>query len=174
MFKILVLTLVGLVALNAANLSVVQGEVKAHTEVFGDSKIEPSTKQIKADLTMDDSIESLKGKVYFETLSLVSEIKDRDAHMYELLNESKYKTISFDISSVRKVDENYEVSGTLTLNGISKSVIAKTTINQVNKNIALSGGFSFNLTDFEIKPPKLLFLTVRNQIDISYNIAFKK
>ena len=173
MFKVLTLIFLGLGAF-ASNLNVVKGEIKAHTEVFGDSKIDPSTKQIKADLTIDDSIESIKGKVYFETLSLISETKDRDSHMYELLNEPKYKTISFTISNVKKTEENYEINGTLTLNGVSKPVVAKTIINQENNSVALSGGFSINLTDYEMKPPKLLFLTVRNQIDISYNIELKK
>jgi hypothetical protein len=47
-------------------------------------------------------------------------------------------------------------------------------INQENDGILLTGGFSFNLTDFNLEPPIMLFLTVRNQIDISYNILLKE
>lgn len=173
MFKVLVLVFIGLFA-NAANLNVVQGEIKAHTEVFGDSKINPSTKEIKSDLVIGDSIESIKGKIYFATMSLISDTKDRDSNMYELLNATKFKTISFDISSINKIENEYELNGSLTLNGITKEISAKTAINEENNSLAFSGGFSINLTDYGMKPPKLLFLTVRNQIDISYNIELKK
>ena len=52
MFKLLVILSLGLFA-NANNLTVQNGEIKAHTEVFGDSEINPSTKNVKADLTIE-------------------------------------------------------------------------------------------------------------------------
>ena len=97
MFKKIVLLIILSFSLYANNLSVVTGEIKAHTEVFGDSEINPTTKEVKANLIVENSLESIKGQIFFDTLSLVSEKKDRDAHMYELLNEPKFKTISFDI-----------------------------------------------------------------------------
>ena len=173
MFKLLVILSLGLFA-SANNLTIQNGEIKAHTEVFGDSQINPTTKNIKTELTIEDSIESIKGKIYFETLSLISEKKDRDANMYTLLNAEKFKTISFDIRSITKTSEAYEIKGALTLNGITKNIKAKIIINQQNNQISLNGGFSFNLTDFNLEPPKMLFLTVRNQIDISYNISLNE
>jgi polyisoprenoid-binding protein YceI len=169
MFKLLLVLSLVLFA-NASNLSVQNGEIIAHTEVFGDSQINPTTKDVKADLTMNDSIESIKGKIYFDTLSLISDEKTRDEHMYELLNVEKYKTISCDIRSITKVGDDYELKGVLTLNGISKNLKAKVSVTQINNLISLKGNFSFNLTDFSMEPPKMIFLTVRNQIDISYNI----
>ncbi len=173
MFKLLVILSLGLFA-SANNLTVQNGEIKAHTEVFGDSEINPTTKNVKTELTIEDSVESIKGKIYFETLSLISEKKDRDANMYTLLNVEKFKTISFDVKSITKNAETYEIKGALTLNGITKNIKAKININEQNNEIILNGGFSFNLTDFSMEPPKMLFLTVRNQIDISYNISLKK
>lgn len=172
MFKVLVLICLGIFSY-ANSLNVVNGEVKAHTEVFGDSKINPSTKDVKGELTMNDSIESLKGKIYFKTLSLISDTKDRDAHMYELLNSTKYDQISFNLLNVIKSDSGYEISGVLTLNGVSKSISSKSTIINENALINLKGDFAIKLTDFGMKPPKLLFLTVRDQIDINYDINIK-
>jgi polyisoprenoid-binding protein YceI len=173
MFKLLVI--LGLVlGANATSINVQSGEIKAHTEVFGDSEINPTTKNVKTELTIEDSIESIKGKIYFETLSLISEKKDRDEHMYTLLNAEKFKTISFDVKSITKTSEAYEIKGALTLNGITKNIKAKINIIEQNNKITLNGGFSFNLTDFSMEPPKMLFLTVRNQIDISYNISLEK
>lgn len=173
MFKLLVILSLALFA-NANNLTVQNGEIKAHTNVFGDSEINPTTKSVKADLTMENSIESIKGKIYFETLTLISDKKSRDEHMYELLQVEKFKTISFDIRSITKNETDYEIKGALTLNGVTKNIKAKIIINQQNNQISLNGGFSFNLTDFNLEPPTMMFLTVRNQIDITYNISLNE
>jgi polyisoprenoid-binding protein YceI len=173
MFKLLVILSLALFV-NANNLTVQNGEIKAHTEVFGDSEINPTTKNVKADLTIENSIESIKGKIYFETLTLISDKKSRDEHMYELLQVEKFKTISFDIRSITKNETDYEIKGALTLNGVTKNIKAKIIINQQNNQISLNGGFSFNLTDFNLEPPKMMFLTVRNQIDITYNISLNE
>ena len=173
MFKLLIILSLALFA-SASSLVVQKGEIKAHTEVFGDSEINPATKNIKADLTIENSIESIKGKIYFETLTLISDKKNRDEHMYELLQVEKFKTISFDIRSITKNETDYEIKGALTLNGVTKNIKAKIIINQQNNQISLNGGFSFNLTDFNLEPPKMMFLTVRNQIDITYNISLNE
>lgn len=172
MFKLLIVLSLVLFA-NASNLSVQNGEIIAHTEVFGDSQINPSTKDVKADLTMNESIESIKGKIYFDTISLISDKKTRDEHMYELLQAEKFKTITFDIRSITKVDVDYEIKGVLTLNGVQRNIKAKISINKQNNQLLLTGGFSFNLTDFSLEPPTMMFLTVRNQTDISYNITLE-
>ena len=173
MFKLLVI--LGLVlGANATSINVQSGEIKAHTEVFGDSEINPTTKNVKADLTIEDTIESIKGKIYFETLTLVSDKKGRDENMHELLKIEKYRTISFDIKNIVKNENGYDINGVVTLNGISKSITAKTVIYRQNNQLLLNGEFSFNLTDFSIEPPVMMFLTVRNQIDVSYNIVLSE
>lgn len=172
MYKLLVILILAL-GVSANTLNIQKGEIIGHTEVFGDSQINPTTKDVKADLTMNDSIESIKGKIYFDTISLISDKKTRDEHMYELLKAEKFKTISFDIKSITKTDVDYEIKGVLTLNGVSKNIKAKISINQQNNQILLTGGFSFNLTDFSLEPPTMMFVTVRNQIDISYNITLE-
>lgn len=173
MFKILLILGLGLAAM-ASTLNIQKGEITAHTEVFGDSQINPTTKEVNAFLTIENNIESIQGKIYFDSISLISQKKDRDENMYELLNVEKYKTISFNITSIVKNETNYDINGILTLNGISKNITSKSVISDENAVVLLNGGFSFNLTDFGLEPPKLLFLTVRNQIDISYNIELNK
>lgn len=158
----------------AGNLNIANGQIKAHTEVFGDSTIDPETKSIQGDLTIDTTVESIKGKIYFNTLSLVSDKKDRDENMYELLKADKIKTISFDITSITKNNEGYVISGNLNLNGISKNINVKSAITENKNLVTLNGAFSMKLTDFGLKPPTLLFLTVRDQIDITYNILLTK
>ncbi len=173
MSKILIILCLSL-ALNAANLNIQKGEIIAHTEVFGDSQISPSTKEINTFLTIQKEVESIRGKIYFDTITLISQKRDRDSNMYELFNFQKYKNISFDISNIVKNENGYYINGDLTLNGITKNITTNGEIINNKDAILLKGGFSFNLTDFNLEPPTMFFLTVRNQIDISYNIQLKK
>ncbi|MBU0923516.1 YceI family protein [bacterium] len=173
MYKILIILCLSLAAI-ASSLSVQKADITAHTEVFGDSQINPSTKEINTFLTIQKEVESIRGKIYFDTITLISEKRDRDSNMYELLNFQKYKTISFDISSIVKNDNGYDINGDLTLNGVTKNITTKGEIINNKDAILLKGGFSINLTDFNLEPPTMFFLTVRNQIDISYNIELKK
>ena len=94
--------------------------------------------------------------------------------MYKLLNVDKFETISFDIKNIIKNEINYDISGVLTLNGIAKDIIVKSDISEEKSNILLNGKFSFNLTDFNLEPPSMLFLKVRDQIDITYKIYLKR
>ena len=174
MFKKLVFTLALGLSLYAGNLSVSNSAIMAQTEVFGDSEINPYTKNVQSSLTIDDKIESIKGQIFFDTLTMVSTKKDRDDHMYKLLNVEKYKTVTFDITSVVRNGLNYDINGILTLSGVSKEITVKSNIIEENGQIILDGGFSFNLTDFKLEPPTMLVLTVRNQIDIIYKIDLKK
>ena len=94
--------------------------------------------------------------------------------MYKLLNVDNFETISFDIKNIIKNEINYDISGVLTLNGIAKDIIVKSDISEEKSNILLNGKFSFNLTDFNLEPPSMLFLKVRDQIDITYKIYLKR
>ena len=173
MSKILIILCLSL-ALNAANLNIQKGEIIAHTEVFGDSQISPSTKEINTFLTIQKEVESIRGKIYFDTITLISQKRDRDSNMYELFNFQKYKNISFDISNIVKNENGYYINGDLTLNGITKNITTNGEIINNKDAILLKGGFSFNLTDFNLEPPSMLFLKVRDQIDITYKIYLKR
>ena len=174
MFKKLVFTLALCIGLYAENLSVSSGALMAHTEIFGDSQINPITRNLKGELSIENSLESIKGKIYFQTITLISDKKDRDEHMYKLLNVDKFESTSFEIKSIVKNEINYDINGVITLNGISKKITVKSDISEKNNQIYLDGKFSFNLTDFNLEPPSMLLLTVRNQIDITYKIYLKR
>jgi polyisoprenoid-binding protein YceI len=173
MFKLILSALLAL-SLSAADLPLQSGFIQAHTEVFGDSAIEPATNKVSSTLQMNDSIESIKGTIRINTLDLISSKKDRDANMYELLQASLHPTIAFEITTIIKNEQNYTIEGNLTLNGITKPVSTKTTITQEEEKINLFGEFSIKLTSFGMKPPSMFFLTVRDQIYITYNLHYAK
>ena len=159
--------------LNAAMFSLQTGEIKAHTEIFGDSGIDPKTTAISSLLMMEDGVETLKGTVSFETLSFKSDKEDRDENMYESMNAQLHKNISFYILSLNKVENMYEIKGFLILNGVKKEITSTVTIVQNKDTLKLDGTFSIKMSEFNIEPPTLLFLSVRDQVDITYNLNYE-
>ncbi len=158
----------------ANDLVLQEGKIAAHTEVFGDSTIDPVSTQIDSKLTMDDTIETIKGTLSIPSLSLISDNKDRDKHMYDVLKIDINPTIAFNIVSITKAAEDYKIKGFLTLNKVVKQVETVATISDDNGTIALDGNFSILLTDYGMEPPSMFFVTVRDQIDIHYTLTYKK
>ncbi|MCK9336245.1 MAG: YceI family protein [Arcobacteraceae bacterium] len=173
MFKLVLVAILALWA-NAYELSFDDGYINAHTEVLGDSNINPSTKMISSNLSKEDSIESLKGKININAVDLKSGKEKRDSNMCELLNVTIHPDISFEIQSVQKVEDKYIISGILTLNGISRNISSRAEIIESTESLSIEGGFDIELTDYGMQPPKMFFLTVRNKIDISYLLNYKK
>jgi len=173
MHKLFLVVILGIFAF-ANNLMLDQGEITAHTEVFGDNNINPKTQDINSILSMNRGIESIKGDIEIKSISLSSNNKDRDKNMHELLNIKTYPLISSRIEHIQKKDNKYEISGMVTLNGISNKFTSIAIINESEKRVDLTGTFSIKLTQFGLKPPVLIFLTVRDQIDINYNLAYIK
>lgn len=174
MFKLL-LILLTIISLNAKNLPLSSGQILAHTQMFGDSKINPSTNEIHSNLIIENKIESIRGNIFIKTVSLISDKKDRDKDMYKLLNSDLFPEISFKIEKITNVKEDmFTIFGNLTLNGITKNIYSKCSVVDKDNLLNLNGKFSINLTDFNMEPPTLLFLKVRNQIDISYNLIYIK
>lgn len=122
---------------------------------------------------MDDSIESLKGTVALNTLDLVSDNSDRDAHMYETLGVKEFTKISFDIKKIIKIQDSYSIGGSLKLHGVEKALVVPATIIKTNDGVNITSKFSFNMSEYGIEPPTLLFLTVRDLVDIDVNLELK-
>lgn len=176
MHKLILLVLFSIFSY-ANNLVLQEGEIKAHTEILGDSKIDPSTKTINSKLTIDKNIESIKGDISISSLTLKSDNEDRDKHMYEVLNIEVHPKIHLNIIDIKKDEKDgnlYNINASLTLNGVTKNIISNSKIAEENNIINFDGSFSIKLTQFNIEPPSLLFLTVRDQIDINYNLSYEE
>ena len=158
----------------AGNLELVSGKIKAHTEVMGDTTIDPSTTKISTKLTMAKSITSIKGKVYINAKSLVSDNSSRDKNMYKTLKVANFKTISYTISSIKAgTNGKYRLIGKLNFAGKTKALSLNASITKKSSNISLKSNFSIKLTNYGLTPPKILFLSVRDKIDINIELQLK-
>ena len=173
MFK-LVLVLLFALYTSASPLELLEGKIQAHTEVFGDSTINPKTSSIIANVKKKDSIESINGELSIKAISLVSDNKDRDKHMYDVLKVVQSPTITFYITHITKIENKYKIDGILKMNHIRKNISSMATIIEDENNITMNGNFSIKVSDFGLEAPTMFFLTVRDQIDIKYNFNFNR
>lgn len=174
MKKVLFLALLSTAWLAAGNLVVTKGKIKAHTEVFGDSTIDPSTTGLQSHLTMKNTIESIRGTIDVSMKILQSDNKERDEHMLEAIEEVKYPLAKYTFKDIERSNKGYIVNGILDFHGIKRPLSIQAEITKTNQKINFKGRSSFLMSSYNVKPPKMLFLTVRDQIDLDIDVAFEK
>lgn len=174
MKKVLFWALISTAWLAAGNLVVTKGQIKAHTEVFGDSTIDPSTTGLQSHLTMKNSIESIRGTIDVSMKILQSDNKERDEHMLEAIEELKYPLAKYTFKDIERSHKGYIVNGILDFHGIKRPLSIQAEITKTKQKINFKGSSSFLMSNYNVKPPKMLFLTVRDQIDLDIDVTFEK
>jgi polyisoprenoid-binding protein YceI len=172
--RYLLATLLTTATLFSANLTFSSGSVEAHTKIMGDSNINPSSSNIVSHLTMDKGdVTTLKGSVDVSLVELKSENEDRDEHMHETINVDKYAKTTYTINSVEKnTAGTYNISGTLSLHGITKNIDLLGTVIESGESVSINAKTTFNMSDFGIEPPSMLFLTVRDLLEMSIDTTY--
>jgi polyisoprenoid-binding protein YceI len=156
------------------NLKFQSGYIKGHTEVFGDSTIDPIFHKATSKLTIGSTIDTIKGTVEVSIKDFVSDNRERDDHMQNALGSSSFPKASYNITGITSNGgDKYTLNGTLNLHGVSKPLSFNGTITNEGKYIHMKEKSKIKMTDFGITPPKLLLLTVRNQVDLSVDILLK-
>jgi polyisoprenoid-binding protein YceI len=158
----------------AGNLMITQADVQAHTEVFGDSTINPRTTNLTSHLTMENKIESIRGAIDISMLDLKSDNADRDEHMAKSIESAKYTLATYTVKEVKKSAKGYSVNGILDFHGVKKPLTIQAEIHNNKGEITFKGTSSFLMSSYNVTPPKMFFLTVRDQIDLTIDVKFKK
>jgi len=158
----------------ASDLVVTTASIKAHTEVFGDSTIDPVTTSLTSRLSMSGGIETIKGTVDASIRLLKSDNAKRDEHMVKAIESDKYPLATYSFKEVKKAGAKYKISGILNFHGVKKPLSITADIKEKNGKVSFKGQGSFKMSSYGVKPPKLLLLTVRDQIDLDIDVQFKK
>ena len=159
----------------AGNLSFESGMIKAHTEVFGDSTIDPVFKKATSNLSMGDSITSLKGTMEVSIADFISDNKKRDEHMYETMDNDKFPKASFEIKEVIvKGGDNVTLKGVMSIHGVSKPFSFEGSVSEEGSKVRIRAKSSMKMSDYGITPPKMVFLTVRDQVDLTVDVVLKR
>ncbi|MDP3292845.1 MAG: YceI family protein [Sulfuricurvum sp.] len=159
----------------AGNLSFESGSIKAHTEVFGDSSIDPTAKKATSHLSMDAAPATLKGTIEISMSDLISDNKKRDTNMQETLESSTFPKAVFEIKEVVvKGGDNVILKGAMNLHGVTKPMSFEGTVSEEASKVRIKVKSSMKMTDFGITPPKMVFLVVRDQVDLNVDVVLKR
>lgn len=134
-----------------------------------DKTIDPLSTSLQAELSMKDSdINSLRGVFFIDMKLFSSDNKSRDENMHEANELGKYPFARYTISSISKAEENnmYTINGILNFHGQEKALKAKAEILYQNNTLTLNATANILASEYNLEMPCLLFLCVRDQIDI--------
>lgn len=173
MNKIVLLFLIS-IGLFGADLNLKNGSVAAHTEMLMDKTIDPLNNALQAAITMQNGdITTMQGKFWVEMSLFKSDKSDRDESMYKEIQADKFKLATYTISSVTKVDnDTYKIKGKLDFHGVSKELEAKAKITATNSEVTLEATSMILVSDYGVKMPCMVFMCVRDQVDLSVKASF--
>ncbi len=161
----------------AGALQLQEGSIQAHTEMMMDSEINPLNKSLQADVSIEGlNIKTLAGKFWVDLNLFASDKKDRDEHMYESLESTKYTSASFSILNIEATEEKdtYTINGKLSFHGVERALQAKAKIYFQNNTLHFEAKSMINMPDYGVEMPCMVFMCVRDQVDLVVKAAFSK
>ncbi len=105
---------------------------------------------------------------------LISDNKKRDTNMLETLESDTFPKAVFEIKEVSAKGANHLLKGTMSLHGVTKPMSFEGSITQEGSKVRIKASSMMKMSDFGIKPPKMVFLTVRDQVDLSVDVLLKR
>ena len=161
----------------AGSLQLQDGSIEAHTEMMMDSEINPLNKSLQADVSIEGvNINTLAGKFWVDLNLFASDKKDRDEHMYKSLESTKFTSAAFSILNVQATAEKdiYSINGKLNFHGVEKALEAKAKIYFENNTLHFEATSMINMPDYGIEMPCMVFMCVRDQVDLVVKATFTK
>ena len=116
---------------------------------------------------------------YLDLNTLDTGNNKRDKDMYETLESEKYPFAEFygklvtpfnpDTAAVQKV----KVRGTFSIHGASREMVIEGTLQQTGNGLKVTASWTLDLSNYNIKPPGILFYRVDEEVDIAINATLK-
>lgn len=116
---------------------------------------------------------------YLDLNTLETGVEKRDKDMRETLETEEYPFAEFygTLSSPfdPEADGPREVTarGEFTIHGITREIAVEGTLERTAEGLHLTAAWTLDMTDYEIKPPGILFYRVSEQIDIEIEATLK-
>ena len=111
--------------------------------------------------------------VVIKIASFNSKNSNRDSNTIEVTEALKYPNVSLSSNSIKQANDRLTVKGTLKFHGISKEIIFDAQKEIIKDEIKVTGNFKILMTDFKIKPPKLLGIATDKNIKLSFTVFYK-
>ncbi len=167
--KKIFLLLCAVLPLFASELRLKEGFVAAHTEMLLDRKIDPLNSVLRGEISMQgDELSSLKGTFTVEMGFFKSDNSDRDKEMDEALEITKFPLATYTIEDVVKTESenNYILKGRLAFHGEENELSFNAEIIQDDKSVTISAISKMWVSEYGVEMPCLLFMCVRDQVDL--------
>ena len=121
------------------------GKHPAHNWTGISKEIQGTFELNKEDLTQS------KVDLFVPVFSFDSKNANRDSNMLDVVEEYYYPYVRFISSKIEKVDDGFNVVGSLSFHGITKEFTIPVSLIQDDKRIVVESDFSIMLTDFKIR-----------------------
>jgi len=136
-------------------LDPVHSEVVFQIEHLGVSKVFGRFNTIQGSFTLDDDPSKISFEATVPVESLDTGAAPRDKHLKspDFFNAKQFPDITFKSTAVKKTGDSYEVTGDLTLHGVTKSVTVTLTKvgqaqTQMGERAGFDGQFTVNRSDY--------------------------
>ena len=111
--------------------------------------------------------------VVVKIASFNSKNSNRDSNTIEVTEALKYPNVSLSSNSIKQANDRLTVKGKLKFHGVSKEIIFDAQKEIIKDEIKVTGNFKILMTDFKIKPPKLLGIATDKNIKLSFTVFYK-
>jgi polyisoprenoid-binding protein YceI len=93
-----------------------------------------------------------------------------ESHKYP---KATFKGFILNFNELDEVQSNTEVKGTLTMHGKTKEISFSATVHKSGDQIKLSGNFTLEVVDFDIKIPAVVRKNIAKVIEVTFNLNHK-
>ena len=117
------------------------------------------------------------GRVAAPVTSFDSGNRNRDANMVEATEAYVHRNVTFELGRLTPLERptptaNATAEGALTFHGVRRAVRLPVRVDRTTDGLRVRGQFDVTLTEFEVEPPSLLGLRVRDRIGLTLDLAF--
>ncbi len=147
------------------------------SDISGKGTVDTLAAHLKSVNTSMDKAVNVAFQVNVKTFDSGNSRMNRD--MYNALKAEKYATIKFKLDSLQferflsPTEAEFAVQGLLHVAGVENSISLTVTVTKLSDNLYhLQGSKQIRMTDYEIKPPKVLFglVQARDKLTVEFDI----
>ncbi len=112
-----------------------------------------SFKEMGGDIDFDENnLDACKFNLKIEVSSISSGngMQNKKAQTEEWFNAKKYPQIKFKSTKVEKKGSEYNITGELTMKGVTKTVTIPTTVSGSGSKLTFKGNFNVNRMDYKV------------------------
>ena len=127
-------------------------------------------------ITVADSMESLRGTITIDTTSIWSDANGLTEHLKtpDFFDVESHPTATFEITGVSTAGTGHEVTGNLTMKGISKSITFPATLSQSGDTISAQAEFVIKRFDWSIEYKGKADDLIRDEVVINFDLQATK